>query len=94
MVRDTRRFVSACPICAAGKGSNQPPAGLLQLLSVPSRPWSHIAMDFVTGLPLPPELWTEPPPTRLDYRQLLEEHSLWSGPRVPTSYQSAERWVG
>ncbi len=52
MVRDARRFVSACPICAAGKGSNRPPAGLLQPLSVPSRPWSHIAMDFVTGLPL------------------------------------------
>ncbi len=52
MVRDARRFVSACPICAAGKGSNRPPAGLLQPLSVPLRPWSHIAMDFVTGLPL------------------------------------------
>ncbi len=52
MVRDARRFVSACPICATGKGSNRPPAGLLQPLSVPSRPWSHIAMDFVTGLPL------------------------------------------
>ncbi|KAL0171008.1 hypothetical protein M9458_035604, partial [Cirrhinus mrigala] len=51
MARDARRFVAACPICAAGKGSNRPPAGLLQLLSVPSRPWSHIAMDFVTGLP-------------------------------------------
>ncbi len=50
MVRDTRRFVLACPICAAGK--NRPPAGLLQPLSVPSRPWSHIAMDFVPGLPL------------------------------------------
>ncbi len=36
MVRDARRFVSACPICAAGKGSNRPPAGLLQPLSVPS----------------------------------------------------------
>uniref|UniRef100_A0A8C1BM78 Gypsy retrotransposon integrase-like protein 1 n=1 Tax=Cyprinus carpio carpio TaxID=630221 RepID=A0A8C1BM78_CYPCA len=52
VAQDARRFVSACPICATGKGSNRPPAGLLQPLSVPSRPWSHIAMDFVTGLPL------------------------------------------
>ncbi len=33
------------------KTSNQPPAGFLQPLSVPSRPWSHIALDFVTALP-------------------------------------------
>ncbi len=51
VARDARLFVLACPVCAAGKGSNRPPAGLLQPLSVPSRPWSHIAMDFVTGLP-------------------------------------------
>uniref|UniRef100_A0A8C1S753 Integrase catalytic domain-containing protein n=1 Tax=Cyprinus carpio TaxID=7962 RepID=A0A8C1S753_CYPCA len=51
MAQDAQWLVSACPICAAGKGSNRPPAGLLQPLSVPSRPWSHIAMDFVTGLP-------------------------------------------
>ncbi len=51
MSRDACLFVSACPVCAAGKGSNRPPAGLLQPLSVPSRPWSHIAIDFVTGLP-------------------------------------------
>ncbi len=51
MAWDARLFVSACPVCAAGKGSNRPPAGLLQPLSVPLRPWSHIAMDFVTGLP-------------------------------------------
>ncbi len=51
VVWDARLFVSACPVYAAGKGSNRPPAGLLQPLLVPSRPWSHIAMDFVTGLP-------------------------------------------
>ncbi len=51
VAQDARLFVSACPVCAAGKGSSRPPAGLLQLLSVPSWPWSHIAMDFVTGLP-------------------------------------------
>ncbi len=39
------------PGVRGGKGSNRPPVGLLRPLSIPSRPWSHIAMDFVTGLP-------------------------------------------
>ncbi len=54
MARDIREFVLACSVCARGKTSNRPPEGLLQPLSVPSRPWSHIALDFVT--PLPPSL--------------------------------------
>lgn len=51
MARDIHSFVLACSVCATGKTSNRPPDGLLQPLSVPSRPWSHIALDFVTGLP-------------------------------------------
>ena len=39
------------PICARSKSNNRPPAGLLQPLVTPMRPWSHIALDFVTGLP-------------------------------------------
>lgn len=48
---DTRAFVAACEVCAQGKTSHRPLAGLLHPLPVPSRPWSHIALDFVTGLP-------------------------------------------
>ncbi len=51
MACDIRLFVLACSVCAISKTSNRPPAGLLQPLSVPSRPWSHISLDFVTGLP-------------------------------------------
>ncbi len=51
MARDIREFVLACSVCARGKTSNRPPEGLLQPLSVPSRPWSHIVLDFVTALP-------------------------------------------
>ncbi|KAI2655590.1 Transposon Tf2-6 polyprotein [Labeo rohita] len=51
MDKDTREFVNGCSVCARGKTSHLPPAGLLRPLPIPSRPWSHIALDFITGLP-------------------------------------------
>ncbi len=51
MTRDIQCFVLACSVCAVSKTSNRPSAGLLQPLSVPSSPWSHILLDFITGLP-------------------------------------------
>lgn len=53
MATDTRKYVRACTICAQGKTTHRPPAGLLHPLPVPGRPWSHIALDFMTGL------WTD-----------------------------------
>ena len=44
MREDISNFVSACSVCAQTKVTHQPPQG-------PHRPWSHIALDFVTGLP-------------------------------------------
>uniref|UniRef100_A0A3B3TSS6 Gypsy retrotransposon integrase-like protein 1 n=1 Tax=Poecilia latipinna TaxID=48699 RepID=A0A3B3TSS6_9TELE len=49
--KDIKEFVLACPVCARNKASHQPPSGLLHPLPIPKRPWSHIAIDFVTGLP-------------------------------------------
>uniref|UniRef100_A0A3B3H730 Gypsy retrotransposon integrase-like protein 1 n=1 Tax=Oryzias latipes TaxID=8090 RepID=A0A3B3H730_ORYLA len=51
MRKDIKEYVSACPECAQVKVTTSPPAGFLQPLSVPRRPWSHISLDFVTGLP-------------------------------------------
>ncbi|XP_035265328.1 uncharacterized protein LOC118223192 [Anguilla anguilla] len=51
MGADARSFVLACTVCACSKTSHQPPAGLLHPLPIPGRPWSHIGVDFVTGLP-------------------------------------------
>ena len=38
-------------VCAQSKTPQQAPSGLLQPLPVPHHPWSHISLDFVTGLP-------------------------------------------
>ena len=48
---DVQEFVAACPVCAQNKTSRQRPHGLLHPLPIPRRPWSHISIDFVTGLP-------------------------------------------
>ncbi|XP_038133603.1 E3 SUMO-protein ligase ZBED1-like, partial [Cyprinodon tularosa] len=50
--KDVKEYIWACSICARNKTSHQPPSGLLHPLPVPTRPWSHIAIDFVTGLPI------------------------------------------
>ena len=44
--------MAACDVCSRSKASHRPPAGLLRPLPIPGRPWSHIALDFVTGLPM------------------------------------------
>ncbi len=51
LAADVKQFVLACPTCAQCKPVNRPPDGLLHPLPIPSRPWSHIALDFVSGLP-------------------------------------------
>lgn len=43
--------MTACITCAPNKLSKQSPSGLLQALPKPGRPWSHISLDFITGLP-------------------------------------------
>ena len=51
MVPDVSAFVTACTVCAQNKTPRQASSGLLQPLPVPHHPWSHISLDFVTGLP-------------------------------------------
>lgn len=47
MTADIARAVRSCSVCAMTNSSPQLPAGKL-----PNRPWSHIAVDFVTDLPV------------------------------------------
>lgn len=49
--KDAREYVAACPKCAQCKNPRRRPAGLLRPLPMPRRPWTHISVDFITGLP-------------------------------------------
>lgn len=49
--RDVKKYVMSCDICARCKTPRASPMGLLQPLSVPSRPWGSISMDFIVDLP-------------------------------------------
>lgn len=42
--------MAVCPECTQSKTPRHSPRGLLHPLPIPRRPWSHISMDFVTGL--------------------------------------------
>lgn len=51
MGKDVREFVMACTTCSQNKSSHTAPFGCLLPLPIPRRPWSHISLDFITGLP-------------------------------------------
>ncbi len=83
---DTITFVQQCTVCNMSKSSHQRPAGLLQPLPVPQRPWSHIAIDFVTDLP-----------NSRNYTTILTVIDRFSKacrlvplPKLPTAFETAE----
>lgn len=52
MVKEVKLFCDLCVTCRRSKPSNQKPYGLLNPLSVPTRPWEKIGIDFVGPLPV------------------------------------------
>ncbi|KAK1794622.1 hypothetical protein P4O66_001340 [Electrophorus voltai] len=52
MNQEIIRYVASCAICTCSKTPRTPPAGKLLSLPTPPQPWSHLAIDFVTGLPV------------------------------------------
>ncbi|KAK3556473.1 hypothetical protein QTP70_008335 [Hemibagrus guttatus] len=51
MVKDVANYVKSCSVCAQSKTPKELPSGLLQPLTIPQRPLSHLSIDFVTDLP-------------------------------------------
>ncbi|KAK3549459.1 hypothetical protein QTP86_001462 [Hemibagrus guttatus] len=51
MAADVRRYVQGCEECAMSKDPRHLPSGKLLPLPVPSRPWSHLGVEFITDLP-------------------------------------------
>lgn len=48
---DVELYVRTCLVCQQDKVDQNQPAGLLELLPIPERPWESISMDFITCLP-------------------------------------------
>jgi len=51
MRKDVDRIVRNCHVCRRTKSTRHAPYGVSKPLSVLERPWQHISVDFVTGLP-------------------------------------------
>ena len=49
---DVNRYVQICESCQRNKPTNVKPAGLLQPLPIPGRPWASVGIDFITHLPV------------------------------------------
>lgn len=48
---DVQRYCETCEVCKRSKPPNKKPYGLLNPLSVPTRPWEAIGIDFMGPLP-------------------------------------------
>ena len=49
--QEVDKYCCSCPICQAMKTDNQRPKGLLHSMSIPTRPWGSITMDFIGPFP-------------------------------------------
>ncbi|MCO5584399.1 hypothetical protein L7F22_038325 [Adiantum nelumboides] len=49
--KDVEEFVRNCLVCQKVKFDKHKAQGLLQPLTIPTRPWESIAMDFIFDLP-------------------------------------------
>ena len=55
MRQDITTYIGQCDTCAKAKHSRHKPYGLLQSAPALEQPWSIVALDFITKLPLSKE---------------------------------------
>ena len=51
LATSVKSYVSSCDACQRNKVVRHAPFGLLSPLSIPSRPWSSVSLDWITDLP-------------------------------------------
>lgn len=51
MENEVAEYTKTCHVCQSAKAVRRLPAGELQPLPLPEKPWTEITMDFVTGFP-------------------------------------------
>jgi hypothetical protein len=51
MQEDVERYVKECSVCQGTAAPRHKPYGKLESLPLPTRPFSELSMDFITGLP-------------------------------------------
>lgn len=51
MCNDVMEYTKTCLTCQQDKVERQKTPGLLELLSIPTRPWESVSLDFITKLP-------------------------------------------
>ena len=49
LARDVEAYVRSCNTCARNKVVRHAPYGLLSPLSIPTRPWSSMSLDWMLG---------------------------------------------
>jgi len=49
--KDVSEYVRSCLACQKNKPTSSSPAGLLQPLEIPSKPWDHVSLDLIIQLP-------------------------------------------
>ncbi|KAJ9509744.1 hypothetical protein QJQ45_011390 [Haematococcus lacustris] len=51
VLENVKSYVRSCHSCQVNKSSAKKPAGLLQPLPIPERPWDSVSMDLIVKLP-------------------------------------------